>query len=314
MYSLICKGSLRLPRNYDLRIVLSVYNFGFWFDGENCFLQLDEDGNNVVLINTSGKYAIYSSDRGSKCNSLIARLNYILGLHEDLSEFYKFAENDPLLWCFAKKYSGWRVRSTSLWWGLIIGVCQQNASFKQGWSMLYNIIRLYGRKAVLNGKEYPLIPRPCDVLDDPELLIRAKTGYRSKTILRVAREIDRIKSMVKEVKEPDKIESILRSIRGVGSYTARLAMVLALRRYELPPIDRWVKRIISKAYCVSEKIVEKYFIHIWREYSGLAAFATTIALDAVPLRKALDRLRRNQVCPLEDSEIFSPLNLWRHMK
>jgi len=314
MYELTCKGYIELPKNYDLNLVLSVYNFGFWFDGTNCFLQLDNEGNIVALINTSGRYVIYSKDKSLKCSDLVNKLVHVLGLNEDLSKFYALADKDPLLGCFSRKYRGWRVRSTSLWWGLVIGICQQNASFRQGWGILYNIVKLYGRKAVLNERKYPLIPTPQDVLDNPDLLIRARTGYRRETILRVAQEIERIENRIRKERDPERIESIIKSIKGVGAYTARLAMVLSLRKYELPPIDRWLKKIISTIYNVEEKVAEKYWIHKWGSYSGLASLAVTIALDAVPLRKALERLMNGETCPLEDTRIVSPINMWKHMK
>ncbi|MCD6195415.1 MAG: hypothetical protein J7J82_01340 [Staphylothermus sp.] len=314
MYELKCKGYIELPKNYDLNLVLSVYNFGFWFDGTNCFLQLDNEGNIVALIDTSGRYVVYSKDKSLKCSDLVDKLVYVLGLNEDLSKFYALAEKDPLLGCFSRKYRGWRVRSTSLWWGLVIGICQQNASFRQGWGMLYNIVKLYGRKAVLNVREYPLIPTPQDILDNPDLLIKARTGYRRETILRVARVIEKIENRIRKEKEPERIESIIKSIKGVGAYTARLAMVLSPRKYELPPIDRWLKKIISTTYGVDEKNAEKYWIYRWKNYSGLAALAVTIALDAVPLRKALERLRNGETCPLKETQIISPINMWKHMK
>ncbi len=314
MYQLKCKGYLELPKDYDLSLTLSIYNFGFWFDGSKCFIQLDTNGETVAIMEVSGRFTIYSRDKSIKCSDLVDKLAYILGLSEDLSKFYELAENDPILGCFSKKYRGWRVRSTSLWWGLVIGICQQNASFKQGWGMLYNIIKLYGRKAVLNGREYPLIPTPQDILDNPDLLIKARTGYRSETILRVAKEIEKIEKRIRKERDPEIIESIIKSIKGVGSYTARLAMVLSLRRYELPPIDRWLKKIVSTIYGVDEKMAEKYWVQKWGEYSGLASLAVTIALDAVPLRKALERLRTGKICPLENAQIVSPVNMWRRMK
>ncbi len=313
MYSLICMGSIKSTGNYDLRTILSVYNFGFWFNGSECFIQLDTDGNTVALIDISGRYAIYSKDESMKCSNIVDKLIYILGLNEDISKFYALAEKDSLLRCFSKKYRGWRIRSTSLWWGLVIGICQQNASFRQGWGMLYNIIKLYDKKAVINGKEYPLIPTPQDVLDNPDLLIKARTGYRRETILRVAKEIEKIENSIKKERDPKRIESIIKSIKGIGAYTARLAMVLSLRKYELPPIDRWLKKIISVTYSIDEKEAEKYWVHKWGNFSGLAALAMTITLDAVPLRKALERLKRGETCPLENTEIISPTNMWRYM-
>ena len=112
--------------------------------------------------------------------------------------------------------------------------------------------------------------------------------------------------------ETSKAESLLLSVKGVGKYTARLALVLATRKYDLPPIDRWLSRIITTVYNVSEKEAENKWKSIWGEYSGLASVLVTITLDAEPLSKALDRIRQGKLLPKTDNKI-TPLTLWKHL-
>ncbi len=311
-YKVRCRGKIK-GDNADLKLILSTYNFSFWFNGENGFIQLDRNGNVIAMISIGGVYRIYSCTKLS-CKDHVDKLYWSLGLRENLNEFHETALKDPLLREFISKYPGWRLRSTSLWWALVVGVCQQNASFRQGWKMLYNIVKNYGRKIVLEDHETYLTPTPQDIIEKPELLKKSGTGYRWKTILSIAHWFleHNVDCKALQRSKAEEIEEILKSIKGVGEYTARLALVLALRRYELPPVDRWLRKIISVVYGVSEKEAEDKWVSIWGRYSGLASVAVTVALDAEPLNKALKRIGEGKISPIEDNKI-TPLTMWKYL-
>ncbi len=309
----LCSGTLQYT-GIDLGKTLATYNFGFWYNGLEGYVIIDNYSPVIARVSIDGRYTIYGSNR-DECREYVDKLVKILGLEEDLSQLYRIGRNDPLLGPFIEKYRGWRLRTTDPWWGLVIGICQQNASFLQGWRMLYNIVKLYNRKILLYNREILLPPHPRDILEKPELLIKARTGYRAETIARVAREFVENNLAEKILDhDPDHVEKLLRSIKGVGIYTARLAMVLSMRIYEKPPIDRWLSRIIIETYGVEKNMVEEYWISRWSRWSGLASVMVTIALDAEPLRKALERIRENKLLPIEDLGKPSPLTMWRYFK
>ncbi|MEM1609116.1 MAG: hypothetical protein QXG81_07590 [Ignisphaera sp.] len=109
----------------------------------------------------------------------------------------------------------------------------------------------------------------------------------------------------------EELEGELLSIRGVGEYTSRLALALSLRDYSKPPIDRWLRRIVAEVYKIDEKSVEREYTRVWGRWSALAALYTTVALDAEPLTKALERIRAGRLRP--DPSKISPLTLWKHL-
>ena len=298
----------------DLYLTLAVYNFGFWFNGVNGFIVLDDVEPIVAEVSISGDYTIYFLS-GNCSKEHITRLEWSLGIKEDLTLFHELGIKDLLLGEFIRKYRGWRPRSSSLWWALVIGVCQQNASFIQGWRMLYNIIKLYNRRVLVGKTEVLLPPTPSDVVNNKALLINAGTGYRANTIYNVAKvfakkELDQ-EAIVKS--SSPIIEDKLKGIKGIGSYTARLSIILAFRKYDLPPIDRWLRKIISIVYGVPLGDAERIWRDKWGRWSGLAALATTIALDAKPLSKALERIKNKQLVPM-DKDKPTPLNLWKFYK
>jgi len=312
-YRKVCENSIA-TRSVDLYATLSAYNFSFWFNGKFGYVILDEYGGDVAVVDAeTGKYAVFAA-KPVDCSESYEKLAWILGLDEDLSVFYDKALADPLLSEFAKAYPGFRLRATSLWWALVTSVCQQNASFKQGWRMLYNIITSYNKRVKLGDHATYLPPIPRDVLENPDLLEIARIGYRKEFIVSIAQWIENkhvTGADLKRLRSED-AEALLRSIRGVGSYTARLALVLSARKYDLPPIDKWLKKIVSEVYSVPEKDVEKFWKNYWEAYSGLASVLVTIALDAVPLTKALERIKRGVLAPVASGGV-SPLTLWKYL-
>jgi len=290
-----CSNGRIASERLDVKTTVVTYNLCFWIRSNYAYVFLPTNEPSVAVVGYDGSYEIYSS---SCAEDLDVVLDQTLGVNEDLSCFHRLARKDPLLGDFASGYPGWRLRSTSLWWALVTGICQQNASFKQGWGILHKIVLMYGKKALLREDEVLIPPTPRDVLERPSLLIEAGAGYRAKVIVDTARAVvEELESDVMNASSASEVERALRRIKGVGPYTARLAIVLALRMYELPPVDRWLKKIISLVYGIDENYAESYWAQKWSGFAGLASVAATIALDAEPLTRALERVRHRKLLP-----------------
>ncbi|MEM4977242.1 MAG: hypothetical protein QXT64_07960 [Desulfurococcaceae archaeon] len=291
------EGELKNP-GLSLKLIATVYNLCYWISRDYSYVFLPTEQLAVAKIYYNGKYSLYSVDCVD-VDDLVKTLRFSIGVEENLSEFFEIASRDPLLGLFADEYRGFRIRSTSLWMGLLTGICQQNASFLQGWRMLHEIVSVYERVVSLENEEtIPRPPTPREVLGDVDRLVATGVGYRAKTIVNVARALEN-----KEIPgdllrlSPDEMEYVLTSIKGIGPYTARLAIAITARRYELPPIDRWLRKIASLVYAVDENYVEKYWLEKWGKWAALASIATTIALDAEPLQKAIERVRKRELLP-----------------
>ncbi len=293
--------TFKITEKLTWRLVLGAYSFPWEYDGVTGRFAV---GDTVLVAETNKdqvEVCVYSLK--NVCADIDERIIVsFFDLRNSYREFYEKALKDPLLFEFAKKYYGWRPRQSDLWWATVIGVCQQNASFLQGWKMLASIIKLYGRRILVENKELLVPPTPNDILKHPELLVQAKTGYRAETIMRVGKLF--VGKPSSEIEFYDLV-----SIKGVGEYTASLAMILARREYWRAPIDRWLKRIIAHVYRVSDRDAPKIYRRRWGKYQGLAALATTIALDAVPLRQALKRIDEGKTVPsIMDKP--TPANMW----
>lgn len=306
----LCHSSKLRSPGVDLKYTATVYNLCFWINKDHSYIHLATEPYSIVELWYNGNYRLYSEECSYE-DELVKKLEFTIGLKEDISEFIEKGVHDPLLGPFLENYRGLRIRSTNLWWAIVTSISQQNASFKQGWSTLHRIIESYNRTIELGeGIIVPRPPTPREVLEDIDRLINAGVGYRAKTILNTARTL-----LNGEIREEDiinmksiEIERTLRKIKGIGPYTARLAIALSTRRYELPPVDKWLKKIASIVYSIDENLVEKYWTERWNKWAALAAIATTIALDAEPLNRALVRIRNHQLLPVLN-QTPTPLNM-----
>ncbi|MEM0001989.1 MAG: hypothetical protein QXS24_06695 [Desulfurococcaceae archaeon] len=304
----LCSNGVLPSDKLNYRLIGSVYNLCYWFNDQKSYVFIPGKELTVAVLYFNGEYEIYSENCDH--DDAAKRFYFTIGMNEDLRDLFELASRDPLLGDFSKVYQTWRLRSTDLWWGLVTSICQQNTSFKQGWRMLHNIVRNYNKVIKVGEHEVIRPPRPDEVLQNPDLLFVSGLGYRVKTMLNVA------KAMVKNEVGDEYVfsissldaEGLLRSIKGVGPYTARLAIALSARKYDLPPMDNWLRKIISITYGIDEKFAEEFWIEKWGKWSALTSIMVTITLDAEPLSKAIQRISRRELLPKSDLSP-TPINM-----
>lgn len=305
---------LKPREQFNFHLTASCYNFNWWFNGTKCIIPSLSSPSLVAIIHYRDGYLVAEVYGAKRANveDVANYVEYALGLHEDLKEFYEVAKHDPILCEVPTSLQGMRMRATDLWNALLIAICQQNASFLQGWRMLCRIYKVMGTRVELNGITTIIPPSPEDLVAEGarDLLKKAGVGYRAETLIRVAMAIKRdFLDQLKDLKD-DEAESMLKEIKGVGSYSARLALILSQRRYGLLPLDRWLKRLAEEVYGLRD--VEEGLKAKWGRWCGLATFFTTVVLDAEVLRKALKRALNGDVKPRLSHKSLSPLTLWMH--
>lgn len=306
--------SIGKPRSYNFILSASVYNFSWWFNGEVLLIAFSDAILSVRDVGEELEVKVYALHKLSPeiAESIVEVVDHVLGLKEDLSEFYTIMARDPLLAPSLEDLRGMHIRMSTPWIAAVVGVCQQNASFKQGWRMFYNFVRLLGKAVIVEDTVTYIPPSPKDVGEDKvDLLKEVGFGYRVQAILGLAKMFNKDPGLDSWGVNPAYLEEKMLEVRGIGSYTSRLALALSLRVYDKPPIDRWLRRLVSEVYNVSEKDVERVYTGVWGRWSGLAALYTTVALDAEPLTKALERVRKGILRP--NPQKFSPLTMWRYL-
>ncbi len=298
----VYRGSFRVDRNFSLDDTGRVYSFGWMYSPTNKFFLELCSGSIAELRqdNDTIYYSIYSTS--SKCwEDVIDMIPWMIGAREDYSDFYRLGRNDILIGEAIKLLRGYRLRISSPWQSAIIAVAQQNASFRQGWWMVYRLYLNTSRRIRLpNNNIFLETPQPSSISEEAARL--SGYGYRSKTLTRVARLAEKYSSL-------DLVEELPR-VKGIGVYSYNLVRLFSLRDYSAKPIDRWSERLVAEAYKVERKRVVEVLEEKFPGWVGLAVLFMTIAFDAEVISRALERLQKKQNRPglVEPS----PITLWKY--
>ena len=132
-----------------------------------------------------------------------------------------------------------------------------------------------GKKVIFNEKEYYLFPTPEAVsklsvqdLRDLGLGFRDKRVYTTtKMIIEKQVDLDKIENM----NNSEDIRNELLKLDGVGPKVADCIMLFSLKRFDVFPIDVWVRRVMNDLYIHNEdetKVDKKHINKVSNEMFG----------------------------------------------
>lgn len=139
---------------------------------------------------------------------------------------------------------------------------------------LDNISKTYGKQIIFNNKEYYLFPTleelsKCDI----DTLRDCKTGFRDKYIY------DFIKKIINNEFDINKIDDMnsenalnyLMTLNGVGEKVASCILLFGYHRFDVFPIDTWVKKYMKDKYNIEGvDNIRRFTIDKYKELSGIA--------------------------------------------
>lgn len=139
---------------------------------------------------------------------------------------------------------------------------------------LNNIARKYGKKVVFNGREYYLFPSYEDLKDvSAEEFRSCKVGFRDKYLKAM---VDRLNNHEVDLNEfygmeTDKALGKLMENQGIGPKVASCILLFAYQKYDVFPVDTWVKKIMKEDYGLEgEKKIRQFAAKTYGKYSGIA--------------------------------------------
>ena len=207
--------------------------------------------------------------------SIVERL---LGVHIDLSDWYRMAERDPRLAELANRFRGLKPpRFPTVFEALVNAFACQQLSLVVGLELLNRLAAVCGvRRRTGEGAHYAF-PAARVVARVPAADFHAIGFSRQKVraLLTLARGIDRGEVEVERLARDGDQEAAarLRELRGVGRWTAEYVLLRGLGRLHVFPGDdvgaqkslaRWLGRSGALDYDGVGRAVAK-----WRPYAGL---------------------------------------------
>jgi N-glycosylase/DNA lyase len=207
-------------------------------------------------------------------------VRHVLGLDEDLSEFYAMAAADPdLAWAAAG--AGRMFRSPTVFEDVIKTVCTTNCSWALTEKMASALVEHLGRPAVGapdDGAYGRAFPTPAAMADADDSFYRdvVRAGYRGPYLRSLAASVAEgavdLDALLGDRELPDEeVAARLLALPGVGPYAAAHVMML-IGRYSRLILDSWTRPTfarLSGRKKAADSTIERRFGR-FGPYAGLA--------------------------------------------
>ncbi len=138
-----------------------------------------------------------------------------------------------------------------------------------------NMIALkYGKEVIFNNKKYYLFPEYSKLKDvSVEEYRLCKVGFRDKYIYDIVQAINLNLLDLNKIYEMNDTDALnyLIGFKGIGNKVASCILLFAYHKFNVYPIDTWVKKYMKDEYGIeTEKDIKKFTNEKYMEYSGLA--------------------------------------------
>ncbi len=236
---------------------------------------------NVVMISQDGEILTYD---GMNEADLVRYFNLDLNVQEIISKIRASiavysgdteSHNDLQFEAAAATGSGLRIIRQEPWECLISFICSQNSNIPTITKRISLICERYGRPL---GKKRFGFPSPADLAEREEMELRTcSTGYRASYLSGTAQYIIRNPDILSHIANCS-IEDAKRELMkfpGVGPKVADCVLLFAYNRYEVVPVDVWIRTIITSLYpevrnrrCNRKECSYNDIANFCREYFG----------------------------------------------
>ena len=157
---------------------------------------------------------------------------------------------------------------------LMAYVISQNNRVPSIANSLNLIAQSYGNRVLFNSKEYYLFPE-CNALDSLSIddFRNCKVGFRDKYLYEIVNKVNNKELDLNKIYEMNSEEALnyLMSFKGIGMKVASCILLFAYQKFDVFPVDTWVKKFMKDDYNIEgEKNIRDFAYNQYHEYSGLA--------------------------------------------
>lgn len=258
------------------------------FECGQCFRwNKQEDGSYIGVIkdgvmqvkkqNSSNEIVIQG-----KCNGDIKEM---ANKYFDLETSYEAIKNklskiDDYLKTSIEFGNGIRILNQDLWETIISFIISANNNIPRIKGIIERISQAYGKEITYQGKKYYTFPSPEQLSKATvQALRKLGLGFRDQRVYDTTKLILNGEINLEELKteETEKLREKLLTLPGVGPKVADCIMLFGMHRFEVFPIDVWVRRVMNELYIkqedenkVNKKEIEKLAQEKYSDLAGLA--------------------------------------------
>ena len=156
---------------------------------------------------------------------------------------------------------------------IISYIISQNNRVSQISKALDNISIKYGKKIIFNNEVYYLFPTVTDLKDVNILDYRnLKVGFRDKYIYEFVQKVNNNEidlDLPQKLSSDDALQYLMQN-KGIGEKVASCILLFAYQRFDVFPIDTWVKKYMKDTYGITNlKNIKKFTKEKYKDNCGL---------------------------------------------
>jgi 3-methyladenine DNA glycosylase/8-oxoguanine DNA glycosylase len=206
-----------------------------------------------------------------------ARVTWMLGLDQDLSDFHAVARSEPKLAQATEQARGRVLRSPTLFEDVVKTILTTNTAWGGTIRMNEALVQQYGEPLPSDpGRRAFPPPQRLAEADPGDLRSAAKLGYRAPYVHQLAQAVAAGNLDLEALKSADlptpEVRQALLGIKGIGDYAAA-NLLMILGRYDYIPVDSWACKMVSQEWYGGQPVgraeVEEAFA-AWGPWKGLA--------------------------------------------
>ena len=251
------------------------------FECGQCFRwNENEDGTYTGVIN-KGVLTVEKQDKKIIFTGVLdGDIEKIVRFYFDLDRNYEeikaqLSNIDKYLKTSVEYGKGIRILNQDLWDTIISFIISANNNIPRINGIIERISEKYGTEIEWNGKKYYTFPTPEQLSQATvEDLRTLGTGFRDVRIYETTRKVLRGEVNLNEIVKKDTITARdeLLTLSGVGPKVADCILLFStLKRFDVFPIDVWVRRVINELYIKNEdenKVSKKEIMKIAEQKFG----------------------------------------------
>lgn len=151
---------------------------------------------------------------------------------------------------------GIRILHQDFWECIISFIISANNNIPRIKKIIERISKEYGNKIEFDGKDYYTFPTPEQLSEATvEDLRNLGLGFRDKRVFNTTKMIIQKQfdlRIIEKMDDSEKIEEELLKLDGVGQKVANCIMLFSLKRFDVFPVDVWVRRVMNELYIHNE--------------------------------------------------------------
>ncbi len=231
--------------------------------------------NNVVNVKKENDTIIFTGV--SSAENFEEEINKYFDMNRDYEEIKeKLSKIDDNMKTSIEYGKGIRILNQELWETIISFIISANNNIPRIKGIIERLSKNYGKKIEWNGKEYYTFPTPEELKNVTVEEYRSLgLGFRDIRLYETTKMIlDKEIDLEKLQNNPNTIEvrEKLLSLSGVGPKVADCILLFStLKRFEVFPIDVWVRRVMNDLYIKNEdenKVSKKQIENLAKEKFG----------------------------------------------